>query len=116
MWSLGGLDFRAIRRQHPHRNLQAPSSWVNDRDRTVSPFRSAEDLKGNAMKRVKRVEDLDIRIIRAQGIVGVGVLIPTCTASFRPADSPPAVRAGYTRSILSSCRSRCSAGSFAESS
>ena len=31
------------------------------------------------MKRVKRVEDLNIRIARAQGIVGVGVTIRTST-------------------------------------
>ena len=31
------------------------------------------------MKRVKGVEDLNIRIVRAQGIVGVGVTIRTCT-------------------------------------
>lgn len=91
MWSFGGLDLRAIRRQHPHRNLQAPSGWVNDRDRTVSPFRSAEDLKGNAMERMKRVEDLDIRVFRAQGIVGVGAF---------PADPP------RTSSTTPSVRSR----------
>ena len=33
------------------------------------------------MKRVKRVEDLNIRTIRAQGIVGAGVCIRTFTAS-----------------------------------
>jgi hypothetical protein len=31
------------------------------------------------MKRMKRVEDLNIRIVRAQGIVGVGVSTPMCT-------------------------------------
>jgi hypothetical protein len=75
MRSLRGLDLRAIRRQHPDRNLQAPSRWVNDRDRTISPLRSAEDLKGNALEWVKGVEDLDIRIFRAQGILGVGASI-----------------------------------------
>jgi hypothetical protein len=29
------------------------------------------------MKRVKGVEDLNIRIVGAQGIVGVGAIIPT---------------------------------------
>ena len=69
-----------IPRQHPDRNLQTLPSWVNDTDRPISPLRSAEDLQGSAMKRVKGVEDLNIRIIRAQGIVGVGALIPTSTA------------------------------------
>jgi hypothetical protein len=35
------------------------------------------------MKRVKRVQDLNIRIIRAQGIVGVGATIRMFTAWFR---------------------------------
>jgi hypothetical protein len=30
------------------------------------------------MKRVKGVEDLNIRIVDAQGIVGVGAIIRTC--------------------------------------
>jgi hypothetical protein len=34
------------------------------------------------MDRVKGVEDLNIRIIDAQGIVGVGAIIPTLTASY----------------------------------
>ena len=33
------------------------------------------------MKRVKGIEDLNIRIVRAQGIVGVGVTIRICIAS-----------------------------------
>jgi hypothetical protein len=80
MRSLRRLELRAIRRQHPDRNLQSPPRWINDTDRTISPFRSAEDLKGNAMEWVKGVEDLDIRIVCAQGIVGVGVIIRTFTA------------------------------------
>jgi len=31
------------------------------------------------MKRVKGVEDLNIRVIGAQGIVGVGAITRTCT-------------------------------------
>ena len=31
------------------------------------------------MKRVEGVEDLNSRIIRAQGILGVGAIIHTCT-------------------------------------
>ena len=34
------------------------------------------------MKRVKRVKDLNIRIVRAQGIVGVGVTTRTCIFSY----------------------------------
>ena len=99
MRSLRGLDLRAIRRQHPDRNLQSPSRWVNDTDRTISPLRSAEDLKGHAMEWVKGVEDLDIRIFRAQGIVGVGVFIHMFIASFQPAVSPQTARVGYVHGI-----------------
>ena len=52
---------------------------VHDTDRTISSLRSAKDLQGNTMKRVKGVEDLNVRFVRAQGIVGVGVTIRTCT-------------------------------------
>jgi hypothetical protein len=31
------------------------------------------------MKRVERIEDLDLRVFRAQGIVSVDVLTPTFT-------------------------------------
>ena len=48
--------------------------------KTISSLRSAEDLKGNAMEWVKGVEDLHMRIFRAQGIVGVGVIIRMSTA------------------------------------
>ena len=81
MRSLRDLGLGGIWRQHPDRNLQSPSRWVNDRDSPISPLRSAVDLKGSAMERMKGVEDLYIRIVRAQGIVGVGASIPTFTAS-----------------------------------
>jgi hypothetical protein len=44
------------------------------------------------MKRVKRVEDLNIRIFRAQGIVGVGVtirmFIALCPAAVHRSTAP----------------------------
>jgi hypothetical protein len=39
------------------------------------------------MERVEGVEDLNIWIIRAQGIVGVGAIIRISTASCLPGDS-----------------------------
>jgi hypothetical protein len=65
-------------RQHPGRNLQTLPGWVNDTDRSIPPLGPAEDLHRSATKRVKGVEDLNIRIIRAQGILGVGAFIPIC--------------------------------------
>ena len=94
MRSFRDLDLGAIRRQHPHRNFQSPSRWVDDRDRAVSPLRSADDLKGEAMERMERVEDPDMRGFCAQGIVGVGGTIPTSIASCRAAESPPMARGG----------------------
>jgi hypothetical protein len=46
------------------------------------------------MKRVIGVEDLNIRIVRAQGIVGVGVSTLTCTALFPVAAWHPTVSVG----------------------
>src|SRR5205085_6830989 len=65
-------DFGAFGQQHPDGNLQSPPGWVHDTNRPVSPLRSAKDLQASTTKRVKGVEDLNIGITRAQGIVGVG--------------------------------------------
>jgi hypothetical protein len=46
------------------------------------------------MKRVKGVEDLNIRFVRAQGIVGVGVIIPMPTSSFQAAAFRPTASSG----------------------
>jgi hypothetical protein len=55
------------------------------------------------MKRVKGVEDLNIRIIGTQGIVGVGALIRTCIAWFRVAAFPPMAGDGSRAGRTSSC-------------
>ena len=79
MLSLRDLDLGALWQQHPDGNLQSPPSWVHDTDRPISPLRSAKDLEGSTLKRVEGVEDMNSRIICAQGIVGVGAIIRTCT-------------------------------------
>ena len=76
---LRDLDLGALRQQHPDGNLQSPPGWVHDTDRPISPLRSAKDLEGNAMKRMEGVEDLNSRIICAQGIVRVGAITRMCT-------------------------------------
>ena len=68
-------DLGTLWQQHPDRNLQSPPGWIHDTDRPISLLRSAKDPQGNTMKRVKGVEDLNICIIGAQGIVGVGATI-----------------------------------------
>ena len=76
---LRDLDLGALGQQHPDGNLQSPPGWVRDTDRPIFALRSAKDLQGSAMKRMKGVEDLNIGMIGAQGIVGVGAIIRTCT-------------------------------------
>ncbi len=58
--------------------LQSPPGWIYDTDRPISSLRSAKNPQRNTMKWVKGVEDLNICIIGAQGIVGVGAIIRTC--------------------------------------
>ena len=74
---LRDLDRGALRQQHPDGNLQSPPGWVHDTDRPIFTLRSAKDLQGSTVKRMKGVEDLNM--IRAQGMVGVGAIIRTCT-------------------------------------
>ena len=102
MRPLGDAYLGAIWQQHPDRNLQPLSRWVNDRNRSISPLRPAEDLQGNTMERMKAVEDRNSGRFRTQGIVGVGVIIPMYTASFRPAAWLPIIPAGSARRLTSS--------------
>jgi hypothetical protein len=76
--SLRDLDLGTFRQQHPDGNLQSSPGWINDTDRPISSLWSAKNSQGNTMKRVKGVEDLNICIIGAQGIVGVDAIIRTC--------------------------------------
>jgi hypothetical protein len=80
MWSLHNLDLGGLRQKHPYWNLQTPSRWVDDGDRTVTPLRSADNLKGRTMERMKRVEDLDVSTLGTQGIVGGGGITRICIA------------------------------------
>ena len=102
--SLRDLDLGALPQQHPDRNLQPPPGWIHDTDRTIPPLRSANDLQGSTMKRVKGVEDLKILIIGTQGILSVGVTIRMSTVRFPPADSLPITPAGSIPDIRSSYR------------
>ena len=67
------------------------------------------------MKRVKGVEDLNICIIGAQGIVGVGAITRTCIASF-PAAFLPTRRVGFLAAKISSCTFACYPACFADCS
>ena len=106
----------ALRFQHPDRNLQSPPTWVQNANGPVTSLRSAKDPQSCTMKRVKGVEDLNIRIVRAQGIVGVGVITRTFISLFRAAGSHLMVKAGSPAGRDFFCRSRCCRRCFAASS
>jgi len=77
--SFRGRHLGALPRQHPNWNFQSATARVYDTDCPISSLRSAKDLQDGTVKWVKGVEDLNIRIVRAQGIVGVGVTTRTST-------------------------------------
>jgi len=74
---------RAIRPKHPDRNLQSLPHGVHDRDGPIPPLRSADHLQGSPMKRVERIEDLDLCVFRAQGIVSVECSSPSALRGTR---------------------------------
>ena len=76
---LRDLDLGTLRQQHPDGNLQSLPGRIHDADRTISSIRSANHPQTGSVKRVKGVEDLNVCIIGAQGIVGVGVTTRTST-------------------------------------
>jgi|GEM_PF-5123587 len=113
---LGDFYLGGIRQQHPHRNFQTPPCWIDDRDRAIFPFRSPQNPKGTTVKRVKAVEDLDVRGFCAQGTVGAGAFIPMSIVSWRPAASRPITPVGCILQRTTSCPRRSSARSFVASS
>jgi Putative transposase len=113
MNSLADLYPAAIGRQHPYGNLQPLPGLIDDRYRAISPLRLANDLNGGPTERVERIEDLNLSVFRAQGIVGVGVCILISTASFPLAASTQATLTGFILNIPSSSPSRSSAASSA---
>ena len=104
MWLLRDPDIRAIWREHPNRNLQSRAGSVNDGDRPIAPLRPADNLKASAVERVERIEDLDVRALRTQGIVGGGVIIRTSIVWFPKAASPWTAPTGCGRITTGSCR------------
>src|SRR5499427_9142269 len=91
-------------RQHPDGNLQTLLGCVNDADRSIAPLGPAKDLQGSTVKGVKGVEDLNIRISRAQGIVGVGAIIPICIAWYPVEECPWTAAVGWPAVRVSSYR------------
>ena len=98
------LDVRGGRTEHPHRNLQALAYWVKDRDCTVAAFGSTNDSKAIAVERMKRIENLNVRSIRTQGIVRDDGFIRMSTAWFQPEVWLPTAADGSHRSRVSFCQ------------
>jgi hypothetical protein len=101
---LGDSSRRAFWRQHPYRNLETLPNWIDNRDRTVAPFGTTNDLQNSAAKRMKRIVNLDVRIFRAQGIVSADVFIRTCMLSWPAAASPRMGNDGFLAGLASSCQ------------
>jgi hypothetical protein len=101
MRPLDYLWLGAIRQQHPYRNFQPPPSWIGDRHRAVSTLRPADDLKASTMERVEWIDDLDMRIFRARGIVGVDGIIPMPIVWCPPADCRSITLVGFHRALAS---------------
>ncbi len=80
MCPLRNFYLGGVRRKHPQWNLQSPSTQIQDRGCTVSSLWSSDDLKGEVVKWVERIEDPNARGFCAQGTVGAGGIIPTYTA------------------------------------
>jgi len=116
MRSLSNLDLSAIRQKHPHRNFQASPRWVDDRDRAISPLRPADHLKGDTMERMERIENLDGRVFRAQGIVSVDAFIRMFIVSFLPAASRLITPAGFAHETTTFFPRKCCVKFFAASS
>src|SRR6266545_4667092 len=75
------LEISGLRKKHPYRNLQSLTCWVDDRGRTVSPFRYPGDTKAVTVQRMKRIENANVRSVCTQGIVGGCCSIPIFTVS-----------------------------------
>lgn len=100
---IADLDRGAIRHQHPNGNLQPFSASIDDGDCAISPLGPADDLKSRTMKRMERIENLDLVAFREQGIVGADVIIPMSTTSFPLADWLSTVPDGSIPRAASSC-------------
>jgi len=74
-----GLNIRGGWREHPYRNLQPLACRVEGRNRAVATFGSPYDAQAIAMKRMIRIENLNVRGVCTQGIVRDDGTIPTST-------------------------------------
>ena len=109
-------DVSSIAANHPYRNLQSPACWIYNRDGTISPFWSPGDSQAITVQGMKRIENMNVRGVRAQGIVDGCCFIRTCIASCRAAGSRRMANAespaGRTTGCPSPCCPVCSGACF----
>jgi hypothetical protein len=104
------------RRKHPDWNFESLTRGIENGDRAIALFWSPENPQSIAVKRMKRIKNLDVCDVRTQGIVRDDGFIRMSTAWSRRVVSPPTSRIGFIPSTPSSCPWRCSASSTAASS
>src|SRR6266850_2292103 len=110
------LEISGLREKHPYWNLQSLTCWVDDRGRTVSPFRYPGDTKAVTVQRMKRIENANVCGVCTQGIVGGCCFILISIVSFHREAWRPAAHAGYVALPHSSCPWKCSSKYSAENS
>ena len=96
------LEISGLREKHPYWNLQSLTCRVDDRGRTVSPFRYPGDTKAVTVQRMKRIENANVCGVCTQGIVGGCCSILTFTVLFRAEDSHRTAPIGFIPDIRSS--------------
>jgi hypothetical protein len=74
------FEISGLREEHPYWNLQSLTCAVDDRGRTVSPFRYSGYTKAVTVQRMKRIENTNVRGVCTQGIVGGCCITRMCIA------------------------------------
>jgi hypothetical protein len=76
----GDLCLASNRREHPNRNFESLAYGIDNGDRTIAFLRLPEDPQPIAVKRMKRIKNLNVCDVRTQGIVRDDGTIRTFTA------------------------------------
>ena len=64
-------------RQHPDRNFESLARGIENGDRAIALLWSSENPQSIAVKRMKRIKNLNVCDVRTQGIVRDDGIIPT---------------------------------------
>jgi hypothetical protein len=85
------LGLAGNRRQHPDWNFESLARRIENGDRAIATPWSSENPQSIAVKRMKRIKNLDVCDVRTQGIVRDDGLIHTFIVWFLPAAGLPAI-------------------------